>query len=486
MTGTAGREHGIGIRAAPLGRRSMAGNLAAQGGATCVVFIASLLVARLSGPVVLGEYALLRVLPWLTGVVVSCGLPVASAYFLAGERRDDPRRRPTLTLLAAAGSAVGALLWLVAVPFLGGFFPTVPRWQLALVAVTVVTQLLTVWGKACCQGRADMRGANLVIVSEELLFLPAYVSALAAGLDGTDAVVAGLVGGGVAATATSLGRLACTGFGRGGGRPSASLAAEVLRYGARGQLGNVLLLVNLRLDFLIVGAVSGPAVLGVYAVASKFAELMRLPAVAMHYVLYPRFARDGPRLAGEELRRLLPRALALTVALVPPLVGASVIALPLLYGRAFQGAVVPACILLVGLAVEGAAAVSTAYLFGVGRPGLNSWGMGAGVAVTVVLDVLLIPRFGAVGAAVSSSTAYLVTTVVLVALTRVVTARDPSRADGDTQKQRRRHALRIRPGFHHEPTRPRRLRRRRARGPGGADRPVGLASDPPRGGDHPS
>lgn len=477
MTGTAGQDHGTGQRTPALGRRSMAGNLVAQGIAVCVVFVASLLVARLSGAAVLGQYALLRVMPWLMGVVVSCGLPLASAYFLAGERRDDPRLRPTLALLAAAGSAVGVLLWLAVVPLLDGFFTTVPRWQLALLAVTVVTQLLTVWGKACCQGQADMRGANLVIVAEELLFLPAYGLALIAGLRGTDAVVAGLLGGGTVATATSLGRLVRTGFGRRWGRPSAPLAAEVLRYGARGQLGNLLLLVNLRLDFVIVGALSGPAVLGVYAVASKFAELMRLPAVAMHYVLYPRFARDGPRRAAEEVRRIMPRATALTATLVAPLVGAAVIALPLLYGQGFRDAVVPACILLVGLSVEGAAAVATAYLFGVGRPGVNSWGMGAGVAVTVVLDVLLIPRYGALGAAVASSAAYLVTTVMLVALARVV-------AGPGTRLRRNRHAHIIRSLLRRTPTRPSRPRRRRARGTGGADGPAGVTAGPPHGRDH--
>lgn len=459
-----------------LGRRSMAGNLAAQGCAVFLVFLSGLCVARLSGAEVLGEYALLRVLPWLTGVVVSCGLPLASAYFLAGELRDDPRLRPTLALLAAVGATAGALLWLAGVPLLDAFFSTVPRWQLALLAVTVITQLLTVWGKACCQGQADMRGANLVIVAEELLFLPAYGLALLAGLRDTDAVVAALLAGGAAATATSLGRIARTGFvGRHWGRPSAPLAAQVLRYGARGQLGNLLLLVNLRLDFLVVGALSGPAVLGVYAVASKFAELMRLPAVAMHYVLYPRFARDGPRLAAREVRRMLPRALALTAALALPLAGAAVLALPLLYGPAFRDAVLPACILLGGLAFEGAAAVCTAYLFGVGRPGLNSCAMGAGVAVTVVLDVLLIPRFGAVGAAVASSAAYLVTAVLLLALTRVV-----------ARSRRNPHAYGIRSFRPRTVARPCRVHRRRARGPGRAERPAPLAAGPPRDGDHPA
>lgn len=459
-----------------LGRRSMAGNLAAQGCAVFLVFLSGLCVARLSGAEVLGEYALLRVLPWLTGVVVSCGLPLASTYFLAGELRDDPRLRPTLALLAVVGSTAGALLWLAGVPLLDTFFPTVPRWQLNLLAVTVITQLLTVWGKACCQGRADMRGANLVIVAEELLFLPAYGLALLAGLRDTDAVVAALLGGGAAATAVSLGRIARTGFvGRPWGRPSAPLAAQVLRYGARGQLGNLLLLVNLRLDFLVVGALSGPAVLGVYAVASKFAELMRLPAVAMQYVLYPRFARGGPQLAAREVRRMLPRALALTAALALPLAGTAVLALPLLYGPAFGAAVLPACILLGGLAFEGAAAVCTAYLFGVGRPGLTSCAMGAGVAVTVVLDVLLIPRFGAVGAAVASSAAYLVTAVLLMALTRVV-----------ARSRRNPHAYGIRSFRSRTVARPCRVHRRRARGPGRAERPAPLAAGPPRDGDHPA
>ncbi|MFD0331480.1 lipopolysaccharide biosynthesis protein [Streptacidiphilus monticola] len=197
-----------------------------------------------------------------------------------------------------------------------------------------------------------MRGANLVIVCEELLFLPAYGIALGLGLRGIDAVVAGILGGGVAATLTALVRLAVTGFGRGWGRPSRTAAKEVLQYGARGQLGNLLMLVNLRLDFVILGALAGPAVLGVYAVASKFAELMRLPATALNYVLYPRFARQEPRQAGEDARRLLPRALAVTVALTPVIGLCSVFALPLLYGREFRSAVLPACILLVGLAVE--------------------------------------------------------------------------------------------------------------------------------------
>ena len=111
---------------------------------------------------------------------------------------------------------------------------------------------------------------------------------------------------------------------------------------------------------------------------------------------------------------MLRPAAGLTMLAAIPLFFTTYFALPLIYGKAFDSAIVPAQILIGGLAVEGAAGVVTAFLYGRGRPGLNSIAMGVGVVVTVVLDILLIPSTGAVGAAVASCAAYLTTTAVLL------------------------------------------------------------------------
>src|SRR4029077_5175514 len=87
--------------------------------------------------------------------------------------------------------------------------------------------------------------------------------------------------------------------------------------------------------------------------------------------------------------------------------------IPLFYGGAFEGAVEPTRLLLIGLSVEGASCVITAYLFGRGRPGLNSLATLGGVIVTVLLDFLLIPRYQLVGASIASTAAYLTTTSLL-------------------------------------------------------------------------
>jgi lipopolysaccharide/colanic/teichoic acid biosynthesis glycosyltransferase len=409
--------------------RATISNLGAQGAALGAVSVASLMVARAGGPTVLGEYALLRVLPWLFGVVFSCGLPTASAFFLAADHRKDRRLRPTLGLLTIAGSALGSLAWLACTDlFQTVFFKAMSARLVALMAVVVITQLVTVTTKSCCQGNRDISGANRVIVAEELWFVLTYPLVLVAvGNRGIDSVILALIFSGALAALTGIWRLARHGFFADWGVPSAVLAKQIAAYGARGQLGNMLWLTNLRFDFVLLGALAGPAELGIYAVASKFAELIRLAPTAINYVLYPRFANLGPKKATIEGRRLLPQATALTLLITPFVAIIAYVGPALLYGAAFRGAVLPAEVIILGLSIEGAAAVSSAYLLGVGRPGLNSIGMAVGATITVTLDLILIPKYGALGGAITSAITYAATTLTLTYIAyRVARKAQPS------------------------------------------------------------
>lgn len=181
-------------------------------------------------------------------------------------------------------------------------------------------------------------------------------------------------------------------------------------------------LLNGRLDFIIVTALVGPAALGVYAVASRTAELLRIPSLAINYVLYPAYARMGGPAAVVQARAAIRRTWWVPALVAVPVAAAAPVALPLVYGPAFRAAVIPAWILLAGLAGGGVYGVTSAFMSGSGRPGRNSFAQGTGLVVTVALDVALIPHLGIVGAAVASSFAYLTTTSVLVVCFRMTRA----------------------------------------------------------------
>jgi O-antigen/teichoic acid export membrane protein len=397
-------------------RRELIGNVAARAGAMAALALATVIVARGDGPEGVGIYALLRVLPGLAGVLASAGLPGAVPFFLAGPHREDRQLPLTIVAIMLAAGVGGSLVWLAGSPLLSRtFFGDLGTALTAWAALTVLTQLLVAVAKGCCQGADDLNAANLIILGEELLFLPAYGLLHVVGIGTGPKLVASLVLADVGTAAFGWVRLARRGMFRHVARPSKALGRDVATYGARGQLGGLLSLLNLRLDFAILAAIAGPATLGVYAVASKFAEVVRVPTLALTYVLYPHFRREQPSEAVRKARSLLPRA-GLACAVAPlPLAALAGVLLPLLYGSQFRGAILPACILLVGLAGEGVGAVASGFLYGAGRPGRNSLAMGAGVVVTVVLDALLIPRHGAPGAAVASAVAYLTTTGVLLA-----------------------------------------------------------------------
>jgi O-antigen/teichoic acid export membrane protein len=284
----------------------------------------------------------------------------------------------------------------------------------AAAAITVVTQLLESTAKACSQGFDDLPGANRIIFFEEFMFLPGYLIAHVVGLRGPAAVLGGLVCSDLLTLSSGWVRLARRGFFRDAGRASVELAKKVLAYGFRGGVGTVVLLLNARLDFLIVGAIVGPAQLGIYAVASRFAELLRLPPLAVNYVLYPELAAADPHTATTRARSLISRVGIATAALAIPLALIATFAIPFFYGAEFRPAVAPTYVLLLGLSLGGVGGVITAWLFARAHPGLSSLAQTAGLVVTVTLDLALIPVFGIMGAAVASCLAYLTASIFLI------------------------------------------------------------------------
>lgn len=406
--------------------RSVVDNLGARLVALASVALVTVMVARTGGASDVGLLTLLRVLPGLAGVLAACGLPGAMGYFVAGEDRVNPRLWPTVHAVMACGALLGTLVWMTLIPVLRDHLITTSTAVLVVAGVTVATQLPVAVGKACLQAQGDARGSNIATAAEEAAFVPAFVGLWLMGARGGWLLVLSLLVADIVVAVGTWLRIrnrAAVGGAPGGGRPDRQLAVRMVRFGLRNQVGGVVGLLNLRLDFIVLGALAGPAPVGIYAVASKYAELLRLPALAVTWVAYPRVARDGTDGFAVRARRAVPRLVLLGLAAGGALALLAFPLLPLVYGTEFRMAVWPAAIIALGLVAEPAAGIGSAFLMGSGRPGLNSMLLTAGLAATVALDFLLIPQHGALGAAWASSTAYLLTDLLVIGAMWKVTRR---------------------------------------------------------------
>jgi O-antigen/teichoic acid export membrane protein len=251
-------------------------------------------------------------------------------------------------------------------------------------------------------GRFGFRRYNTAAVAAKLAVL--FVTVSLAGLLGLGlrgCMVAAIVGEIVVITAMAVAVV------KRRPRVNARLLRSMLAYGVRVQIGAVFQLMNYRLDVLILSLFRPLRQVGYYVIAEAIAELVLAVGRAFQSALMPTVVRsetDRDR-AAASIAGSRGHAIAALFAIAGTAVaGPAVIYFG--YGARFAPAIVPTLILLPAMWFLGSGNVVSADLRGRGRPGLSSALSGAAVVVTVVLDLVLIPPFGMIGAAIASVIAY--------------------------------------------------------------------------------
>jgi O-antigen/teichoic acid export membrane protein len=196
------------------------------------------------------------------------------------------------------------------------------------------------------------------------------------------------------------------------------LLRETIAFGVRSWLGYLAGFLNMRVDQLIMGVIAAKATLGIYAVAVNGAEVLLYLPAAVATVLSPALAQMGGAARQEQALRTF-RILALTTAgsaAAAALVGP--VFVPLAFGSHFQTSVEPFLWLLPGAFGFAAMKVFGSALLASSPTGRSPLASVAALVTGVVLDLLLIPPLGAVGAAAAASGAFLVGGVVSLLLYR--------------------------------------------------------------------
>ncbi len=189
-----------------------------------------------------------------------------------------------------------------------------------------------------------------------------------------------------------------------------------------------------RIDLMAIGWFGAASDIAVYAVASRFTQTVLLAAQAVAATLAPQFsARMADIQAGRPAQaQALVRQAARNMVLVA--VGALIIfaaAGPWLlapFGADYQPARWPMLIAVAGLALASlfGPSVFVATLLGQARIGVTSLLLSS--LVNLGLSLVLVPRFGAVGAALATAASYVFAAALAWAWTRKVTGIDCSAA----------------------------------------------------------
>lgn len=195
--------------------------------------------------------------------------------------------------------------------------------------------------------------------------------------------------------------------------PRAEILREAVSLGLRGQLGNLATFLNYRLDVFIVNYLLDPGQVGIYALGVAVSEAIWQIPQAVALALFPRTARTLNAGAAEFTCVVLRQVLLVSCISGIALAVISPIFVPLVFGAQFAPSVSVIWWILPGTVALSLGKVMSADLAGRSKPELSSIFAFCALAVTLILDVALIPRMGIQGAALASSAAYLMDTVLL-------------------------------------------------------------------------
>lgn len=187
-------------------------------------------------------------------------------------------------------------------------------------------------------------------------------------------------------------------------RPKLSIdfLRSALRFGLPIQTAWFTIAMSQRFDQLIVYSIRGEAAGGIYAVALALAQLVTFGPLVLSTTSFPRLASATKEAATSLIGTVSRVALTASVVTAAILCAAMPIAVPFLFGSAYDEAIVPAVLLSVGGILWSQQWILSRAAAARGRTGLLLVSFAGSLVSMVVLDVLLIPGFGILGAAGAS------------------------------------------------------------------------------------
>jgi O-antigen/teichoic acid export membrane protein len=410
-----------------LGLKRLGGNASmtfvASLAAAAIGFGLSILLTRGLGTVGLGTYALALLLPNTMVLLLEFGITYANVFHIG---RGDVNAREVMranlwiwSFVTAIGLvAAGAIIY-----FKGAqWFPGIPTSMMIVAVFSFPPNLLQFYCRSILQGYQDFRRYNyLTIIVQLTTFVLSAVLILGFGLGVGAALGAFFVGQVLSLLFTAI---ALAPYLRGAPKGEArehwwTYGRSAVSYGWKQHLGAVAAFVNYRVDLFFVNLLISPATAGVYYIAIQLGESMWMISKVVSTVLLPRLAE----LHGEEQTRLELTPLITRLVFCFTLAAAIVVGVlsPLIVRLWGPDATMAANVLLWLLPgiVMGAATRIIAYDFSArGKPIYNSYLSIIVMVINVAANLILIPRLGIIGGAISTTIAYTVNSVATAVLYR--------------------------------------------------------------------
>lgn len=381
--------------------------------------LASIIIARSLGPEGNGLYQLIVLLPTTLMTLLNLGVGTSSVYYVGQKKYDIKDIIKTNTASGAVLSLAAVIIGLIGVMFFSDkFFEGVPPNYLYFILLIMPLLMLNDFYLVIFQGVQDFKSFNSLALLRQLaalITLVIFIFVLKIGLVGTViAFIAGVVTQFIVTLILLNKNLKTNLF---SGSFSKAYFKESFSFGFKAHFSNVLSFINYRADIYLISMFLNPAAVGLYGVAVSIAERLWIVSQSISSVLYPVISSSSDVDSKNKLTSVISRNV-LFFSIIAGIVFyfASDLIFRLLFGEAYADSSDILKMLLPGIILFSVDRILSNDLAGRGKPELNMYTSIFTVASNIILNILLIPKIGIAGAAVSTSVTYSLSTLVKMIL----------------------------------------------------------------------
>ena len=377
-------------------------------------FLAMVLIARVLGKEGQGQYTLAILLPTLLYTLMNSGVPVSTVFFIGQKKYSDEEIYSTTIYSTLILSLLSILIGLVVVFFFKDyFFASLTTGLLFSTLLIIPLIYLQKNLQTYFQGKEDFKSYNMIIILNQLgllIFSLVFVWYLQLGIEGAILGFACSQLIMVLVSVVFMYRDYRLGFPK---LFSSTYFKDSLFFGLKGHLSNVLSFINYRIDMFLLAYFIDDIAVGIYSIAVLLAERIWLVSQSVSSVLFARVAN----LTSEKEQNIF-TSLASRNTLFITLLGGGFLALIshwlilTFFGTEYSESIEPFLYIIPGIILFSMSKVLANDFIGRGFPEINTYIALITALTNLVLNLWLIPIYGTKGAAISTSTSYILDALI--------------------------------------------------------------------------
>ena len=375
--------------------------------------VTSIIIARVIGPKGKGIHTLAILLPMLLITFANFGIGPASVYYIGKKKyalQEIFGGNIIFSILISVSAIIAGLI--VVYFFSNKMFPGVEKEYLLLALCIIPFQLFLTFIVSILLGLQEIKKYNYINLIRNFIFLFLIVILLLGFKYRIRAVI-------FAQAISSM--FVCIALfflvkKEVGGiilKINKSLFKDFFIYGSKIYLTNILAFLHLRIDIFMINIFLNPIEVGFYSIAVGLSEKIWLISQSAGTVLFPKVCSETDKKKLKEFTPLVCRnvlGITIFISILLYFLGSHIIVL--FYSKQFYKSVLPFQILLIGVIAISGSRILANDLSGRGRLQENIYINTFSVILNIILNLILIPKFGIKGAAWATTISYNVTFLI--------------------------------------------------------------------------